>query len=230
MTPQLQLLQGTGNAPGELGFKLTGRAKDGRSSVRIWLRRAHPWSRALNPRIVSDAWDCRVSVKVDSSFTLLSDFGLSDLDALAEAYEFPQAGAALDALPLNGDAVHDRVLLWARRATGGVAQGELAEFQPRRLSPRYTKETAAQQLGARMPLGRPVRPYHEVEAFVPAMNRPVSVRESAGIRESSSPAGAAGESSPTTGRPARPTPLPPPRVAMTSRLQAIREEVKREDN
>lgn len=231
MTPHLQLLQGAEGAPGELGFKLTGRAKDGRGSIRIWLRRAQTWSRALNPRILSQAWDVRVSVRVDSSFTLLSDFSLADLEGLLETYEFPLVPGGLDALPLNGDPIHDRVLVWARQAIGGATQEEPTPYKPQRLEVRYSPATAKSRSGARMPQGRSVSPFRPMQPFTPTMNRPMTVAESlAGLsgsasQPSSAPASAASSSSSPASAAA---PAVPPRRPLTSRLAAIREQVEKE--
>lgn len=254
MTPQLQLLQNAGGQPGELGFKLTGRAKDGSSLIRVWLRRSETWSRALNPRILSQEWDVRVFSRTDSSFTLLGDFQLSELDGLAESFDFPSSGAALSSLSLNGDPIHDRVLVWAKRVTGAEVQQEPSTYQPQRLTVRYTPSSAKSFVGARMPLGRPVPPSRPMEPFNPNMVRPVTVRESVGeasakaiapaapsvsaiavpdatpaeaVASVASKAPSAAPSSPAT-RPMPSVPGLPPRRPLTSRLAAIREEVEKE--
>ncbi len=109
------------------GFKLTGRAREGSGLVRIWLRRANPWDRYLNPRLDSEKWDVRAYQKLDSAFAFVPEFSIPDLEWIAESYEFTEGGEQLASLSANGDPVHDRVLAWARGVTGA---GELAAAPP----------------------------------------------------------------------------------------------------
>lgn len=122
----IQLLSTDGGAPGSAGFKLTGSARDGSGLCRIWLRRKEPWNRYLDPRFRSDDWDVRCYRRTDSAFSLVEEFRVDTLDALAEEFAFEGAGQ-LAALKPNGDVVHDTVLRWAKSAVGASpdAPGEV---------------------------------------------------------------------------------------------------------
>ena len=118
----LQLLSAAGGQPGSIGFKLTGKAREGEGLCRIWLRKGEPWDRYLDPRVRSDAWDVRAYRRLDSAFAVFEEFTLSTLDDIANDYDFPNADG-LGALALNGDPIHDHVLRWARSVTGAPEAG-----------------------------------------------------------------------------------------------------------
>lgn len=117
MTPKgrIQLLSSPGGTPGDLGFKMTGHAREGAGLCRVWLRRSEPWERYLDPREAPSAWDVRVSVKSDSAFVLRDDLNARNLEELEEAWSFPDDPATAAYLTPNGDPVHDRVIAWAKK-------------------------------------------------------------------------------------------------------------------
>ncbi len=109
-----QLFPPTGSEAGVQGFKLFGTAKEGLGLCVVWVRKAEPWARYLDPRVRSVNWDVRVSYKVVSSFTLDTEFTIRDLESLSEAYDFSQAGTVLHGLDLQNDPIFDAVLGWAK--------------------------------------------------------------------------------------------------------------------
>ena len=113
-----EMLSRRGEGPAALGFKLTGRAKEGAGLCRVWLRRVYAWDRYLDPRIPSSAWDVRLFRKVDAAFVQEDAFSFELLDGLLETHSFPQAPEGLASIQPCGDPVHDRVLAWAKRACG----------------------------------------------------------------------------------------------------------------
>lgn len=110
----IQLFPPTGAETGALGFKLFGTSKEGLGLCAVWVRKAEPWARYLDPRVSSTQWDVRVSYKVDSSFTLDTEFTIRDLAMLSDAYDFSQAGTELHELDTQGDPIFDAVLTWAK--------------------------------------------------------------------------------------------------------------------
>lgn len=120
---RLQLLTSPGGRPGDLGFKLTGHAREGDGLIRVWLRRIGPWERYLDPRGASSVWDVRVSIRRDSAFELQGDLSVRDLPGLEDAWDFRAGGGMIAQMVPNGDFVHDAALAWARSATRPAAAG-----------------------------------------------------------------------------------------------------------
>lgn len=237
----LQLLAEPSGVPGELGFTLTGIAREGQGLCRVLLRRLDPWHRNLNPRIRSSEWDVRVYAKLDSAFSLLPDLTVSDLARLEEDYVFPDGGEALAGLALNGDPVHDRAVVWARHVTGAPELPAPPAVSPVMIPVRYKAAEALSVRGAAIPLGRstpPMRPILPLskDALRPqylgggspsaAPARPVPARTAAAPAAAAVPAA---PQAPAPPRPAMPpaaggaSPVAPPsRAALTERLQTLR--------
>lgn len=117
-----EALTSPGGQPGDLGFKLVGRANEGTGMVRVWLRRSDPWARYPDPRFPQSAWDIRMMVRTHNALATQDEFSWERLESLEEAYTFPSAPSGLAALKPNGDPVHDKALAWAKKVTGaGVA-------------------------------------------------------------------------------------------------------------
>lgn len=108
-----QLLTSPGGRPGDIGFKMTGKARVGAGLCRVWLRKVEPWERAIDPRRPDSNWDVRISIRQDSAFALQSEMRASDLPSLAEQFVFPQDPGGLADLCANGDPIHDAVVGWA---------------------------------------------------------------------------------------------------------------------
>ena len=147
---RLQLLASPGGRPGDSGFKLTGVAREGDGLCRVWLRRKQPWDRYIDPRYERGDWDVRCYTREDSAFAYVEDFDFSTLDLLGERYDFNGVGADLRALGPNGDPIYDRVLSWAKRATGAtlapVAPVRASTAAPEPAAPVPAESTAAPAL------------------------------------------------------------------------------------
>lgn len=159
MTPSLlQLYSGPSGTPGEHGFRLTGRAKNGEGLCRVQLRYMEPWHRYPDPRLRSTTWDLRVYTRAGTAFILDTELTAEGLEALGEDYEFPDGADALATLKANGDLVHDRVLAWARQVTGAPELPPVTDINPAVLAVRYKKSEAGAVQIPRIPAGRPLPP------------------------------------------------------------------------
>lgn len=211
---------------------------------RIWLRKLDPWHRYLNPRMGSHDWDCRVYIKSDSAFALQSEMTVNDLDSLEEAYSFPNGADGLAALALNGDPVHDRVVVWARKVTGAPELPAPATVSPVQIPVRYSASTAVTAKGEAVPPGRPAPPMQPLRPFSPALVKPAPVAPSAAVAQSA-PASAGSPSAaarpapaaappraavPPPARPSMPPPVSAARPDLSERLQAMRKSAEGESN
>lgn len=140
---RLQLLTSPGGAPGDLGFKLTGSAREGRGLCRVWLRRIEPWDRYPDPRGTSDTWDVRVFVRRDCAFVLQEQLGVRELAGLGDAWDFETHADALRQIVPNGDPVHDAAVAWARSVA--VPSAEVAVDDAWDEADEIVRQTGAQQ-------------------------------------------------------------------------------------
>lgn len=150
----LHVLSRPDGAFGDLGFKLTGVAREGDGLCRVWLRRVDPWDRYLNPRSGSTDWDVRAYTKLDSAFEFVPEFTIDGLAQLAEDYEFPEGADELSQIEAKGDPVHDRVLSWAREVTGAAALDNVPSPTVGEPEVRYNKDSAVAAKGEHVPAGR----------------------------------------------------------------------------
>lgn len=170
----IQLLSVDGSPPGSAGFKLTGSARDGSGLCRIWLRRKDPWSRYLDPRFRSDDWDVRCYRRTDSAFSLVEEFRVDTLDALADEFAFDGA-SELAALKPNGDVVHDTVLRWAKRTVGASPDSPGEVVTPVGAAPAQETKTVLPSRTAPAAETAPepaVEPAPEPAALAPAVAEP----------------------------------------------------------
>lgn len=230
----LQLNAGSTGVIGERGFTLTGVAREGRGLCRVALRRMDAWHRNPDPRILSEDWDLRIYTKTDSAFVLMTTFTVQDLEQLEEDYAFPDGREVLAEISLNGDPVHDRVLVWARRVTGAPDLPAPAPVTPANIEVRYSAQSAGEVAPTLMPLGRSTPPMQPIRAFSPGLLRPQHVNEAPTNGAPARPATGAATAAPrvparpaspaAAGRPAAPPrPAGPPGAAsLTERLQALK--------
>lgn len=227
----LQLLPGPNGVLGEQGFTLTGVAKEGHGLCRVSLRRVDAWHRYLDPRMLSEDWDVRVYTKMDSAFALMPDYTVVDLESLEEFYEFPDGGERLAELALNGDPVHDRAVVWARRVTGAPELPAPAPVDPANIDLRYTKQTVASAKPTLMPLGRSTPPMQPIRPFSANLLAPQNVSggasgapEAAAKPARPAPSARPAAGPPAAGPPSRPAPpTPAGRSDLADRLRSIRE-------
>lgn len=177
----LHVLSRPEGAFGDLGFKLTGIAKEGDGLCRVWLRRVDPWDRYLDSRAGSDQWDVRAYTKLDSAFEFIPDFNVGVLAALAEDYEFPDGAEELAKIEANGDLVHDQVLAWARNVTGAPELGSVPQTGVLEPEVRYDKQSVANARGEFVPAGRVALPS-------PAAGPRAGIGTSGGSKTGSKPA------------------------------------------
>lgn len=247
----LQLYSGPSGSPGEHGFRLTGRAKAGDGLCRVQLRFMEPWHRYPDPRLRSSTWDLRVYTRTDAAFELENDLTAEGLEKLVDVYEFPDGATALANLEPNGDPVHDRVLAWARKATGAPEVPAPTDINPAQLAVRYKKAEAKTVEIPRIPVGRPLPPgqsplYLNAESTpltssgivagnaAPAAPTPRAAAKQPAARPAANPAAPkAAPSAPSAGTvPATGVKPPLPakgapaksRQSLTERLSAIREQ------
>lgn len=255
----LQLYSGPSGTPGEHGFRLTGRAKAGDGLCRVQLRYMEPWHRYPDPRLRSTTWDLRVYTRADAAFELDGDLTADGLEALIDDYEFPDGADELATLQMNGDPVHDRVLAWARKATGAPEVPAPTDINPAQLAVRYKKAEAKTVEIPRIPAGRPLPPgqsplYLNAESKpltssgiaadnrtpkvpgTPAVPTPRATPTQPAARPPANPAASkAAPSAPAAGKPSVKPPLPAKggagasRQSLTERLSAIREQSEKSE-